>query len=72
MTNNNNNANFFGFSMIPLKSWFVFPVYITGYTIINMIMNLSRSGLAFSIIFNVLGQQMEVSWKIGATNLRID
>jgi hypothetical protein len=29
-------------------------------------MNLSRSGLAFSLIFNVLGQQMELSWKIGA------
>ena len=65
MTNNNNNANFFGFSIVPLRSWLVMPVYIGGYTIINMIMNLSRSGLAFSLIFNVLGQQMEVSWKIG-------
>lgn len=68
----NNNTNVFGFSIIPLKSWLVFPVYIGGYTIINVIMNLSRSGLAFSMIFNVLGQQMEVSWKIGTTNLRID
>lgn len=61
-----NKLNLFGFSIVPLKTWLVMPVYISGYTIINMIMNLSRSGLAFSIIFNVLGQQMEVSWKIGA------
>ena len=61
-----NKSNLFGFSLIPLKSWIVMPVYIGGYTIINMIMNISRSGLAFSLIFNVLGQQMEVSWKIGA------
>jgi hypothetical protein len=61
-----NKSNLFGFSLIPLKSWLVMPVYIGGYTIINMIMNLSRSGLAFSLIFNVLGQQMELSWKIGA------
>jgi hypothetical protein len=60
-----NKSNLFGFSLIPLKSWLVMPVYIGGYTIINMIMNLSRSGLAFSLIFNVLGQQMELSWKIG-------
>ena len=60
-----NNTSIFGFSIIPLKSWLVMPVYIGGYTIINMIMNLSRSGLAFSLIFNVLGQQMELSWKIG-------
>ena len=59
-------SNLFGFSIVPLKSWLVIPVYIGGYTIINMIMNLSRSGLAFSLIFNVLGQQMELSWKIGA------
>jgi hypothetical protein len=59
------NSNLFGFSLVPLKSWLVMPVYIGGYTIINMIMNLSRSGLAFSLIFNILGQQMEVSWKIG-------
>jgi hypothetical protein len=59
-------SNLFGFSIVPLKSWLVMPVYIGGYTIINMIMNLSRSGLAFSLIFNVLGQQMELSWKIGA------
>ena len=60
-----NKSNLFGFSLIPLKSWLVMPVYIGGYTIINMIMNLSRSGLAFSLIFNVLGQQLELSWKIG-------
>ena len=58
-------SNLFGFSIVPLRSWLVMPVYISGYTIINMIMNLSRSGLAFSLIFNVLGQQMEISWKIG-------
>lgn len=58
-------SNLFGFSIVPLKSWLVMPVYIGGYTIINMIMNLSRSGLAFSLIFNILGQQMELSWKIG-------
>ena len=58
-------SNLFGFSLVPLKSWIVMPVYIGGYTIINMMMNLSRSGLAFSLIFNVLGQQMELSWKIG-------
>jgi hypothetical protein len=63
-----NKSNLFGFSIVPLKSWLVMPVYIGGYTIINMIMNLSRSGLAFSLIFNVLGQQMEVSWKIGRIN----
>jgi hypothetical protein len=63
-----NKSNLFGFSIVPLKSWLVMPVYISGYTIINMIMNLSRSGLAFSLIFNVLGQQMEVSWKIGRIN----
>jgi hypothetical protein len=61
-----NKSNLFGFSLVPLKSWLVMPVYIGGYTLINMIMNLSRSGLAFSLIFNVLGQQMELSWKIGA------
>ena len=60
-----NKSNLFGFSLIPLKSWIVMPVYIGGYTIINMIMNLSRSVLAFSLIFNILGQQMELSWKIG-------
>lgn len=58
-------SNLFGFNIVPLKSWLVMPVYISGYTIINMIMNLSRSGLAFSLVFNILGQQMEVSWKIG-------
>ena len=58
-------SNLFGFSIVPIKSWLVMPVYIGGYTIINMIMNLSRSGLAFSLIFNILGQQMELSWKIG-------
>ena len=58
-------SNLFGFSIVPLRSWLVMPVYIGGYTIINMIMNLSRSGLAFSLIFNILGQQMELSWKIG-------
>ena len=58
-------SNLFGFSIVPLKSWLVMPVYIGGYTIINMIMNLSRSGLAFTLIFNILGQQMELSWKIG-------
>ena len=58
-------SNLFGFSLVPLKSWIVMPVYIGGYTIINMIMNLSRSGLAFTLIFNILGQQMELSWKIG-------
>jgi hypothetical protein len=41
------------------------PIYMGGYTLINMVMNFSRSGLAFSLIFNVLGQQMEISWKIG-------
>jgi hypothetical protein len=61
-----NKSNLFGFSLVPLNSWIVMPVYIGGYTLINMIMNLSRSGLAFSLIFNVLGQQMELSWKIGA------
>jgi hypothetical protein len=55
----------FGFNIVPLKTWLAMPVYMSGYTVINMIMNLSRSGLAFSFIFNVLGQQMEISWKIG-------
>jgi hypothetical protein len=66
------NSNLFGFSLVPLKSWLVMPVYIGGYTIINMIMNLSRSGLAFSLIFNVLGQQMELSWKIGTISYGSD
>jgi len=67
-----NKSNLFGFSLIPLKSWLVMPVYIGGYTIINMIMNLSRSGLTFSLIFNVLGQQMELSWKIGTISSSSD
>jgi hypothetical protein len=58
-------SNLFGFSIVPLKTWLVMPVYIGGYTLIDIIMNLSSSGLAFSLIFNILGQQMEVSWKIG-------
>ena len=58
-------ANLFGFSIVPLKTWLAMPVYIGGYTLIDIIMNLSSSGLAFSFIFNILGQQMEVSWKIG-------
>lgn len=65
MNNNNNNTNFFGFSMVPLNSWLIIPVYIGGYTIINMLMNFSRSGLKFALIFNVLGQQIDISWKIG-------
>jgi len=55
----------FGFNIVPLKTWLILPIYMGGYTIINMIMNFSSSGLAFSLIFNVLGQQMEISWKIG-------
>ena len=62
---NNKTSTLFGFSIVPLRSWLALPVYIGGYTIINMIMNLSRSGFALSLIFNVLGQQMELSWKIG-------
>lgn len=58
-------SNLFGFTIVPLKTWLVIPVYIGGYTLIDIIMNLSSSGLAFSLIFNILGQQMEVSWKIG-------
>jgi len=60
--------NLFGFSIVPLKTWLAMPVYIGGYTLIDIIMNLSSSGLAFSLIFNILGQQMEVSWKIGRIN----
>jgi hypothetical protein len=40
-------------------------VYAAGYTIINMLMHFSNSGLSCSLIFNVLGQQMLFSWKIG-------
>ena len=29
-------SNLFGFNIVPLKSWLVMPVYISGYTIINM------------------------------------
>jgi hypothetical protein len=58
-------SNLFGFSIVPLKTWLALPIYIGGYTLIDIIMNLSSSGLAFSLIFNILGQQMEVSWKIG-------
>jgi hypothetical protein len=58
-------STLFGFSIVPLKTWLILPIYMGGYTIINMIMNFSSSGLAFSLIFNVLGQQMELSWKIG-------
>jgi hypothetical protein len=58
-------STLFGFSIVPLKTWLIIPIYMGGYTIINMIMNFSSSGLAFSLNFNVLGQQMELSWRIG-------
>jgi hypothetical protein len=58
-------SNLFGFSIVPLKTWLILPIYMGGYTLIDIIMNLSSSGLAFSLIFNILGQQMELSWKIG-------
>lgn len=55
----------FGFKIIPAKTWLVIPVYAAGYTIIDMLMHFSSLGLSFSLIFNVLGQQMLFSWKIG-------
>jgi hypothetical protein len=58
-------STLFGFSIVPLKTWLIIPIYMGGYTIINMIMNFSSSGLAFSLNFNVLGQQIELSWRIG-------
>lgn len=58
-------TNIFGFKIIPLNTWLCIPVYIGGYTIINSIMNLCISGLSFSFIFNILGQQTLVSWTIG-------
>jgi hypothetical protein len=39
-----------------------------GYTVTNVLMNFSRIGLAFSFMFNILGQQMTFSWKIGKIN----
>jgi hypothetical protein len=58
-------TNVFGFKIVPLNTWLCIPLYIAGYTIINSIMNLCRSGLSFSFIFNILGQQTLVSWSIG-------
>jgi hypothetical protein len=58
----------FGFSLYPLKSWFIIPIYMGGYTVTNVLMNFSRIGLAFSFMFNILGQQMTFSWKIGKIN----
>jgi hypothetical protein len=59
------NTNIFGFKIVPSPSWLAIPVYIAGYSVINMIMFFSRSGLSFSWIINVLGQQILLSWKIG-------
>jgi hypothetical protein len=55
----------FGFSLYPLKSLIILPIYMVGYTVANVIMNFSRTGMALSFIFNILGQQMTISWKIG-------
>jgi hypothetical protein len=59
------NTNIFGFKIVPSPSWLAIPVYMAGYSVINMIMFFSRSGLSFSWIINVLGQQILLSWKIG-------
>lgn len=59
------NTNIFGFKIVPSTSWLAIPVYIAGYSVINMIMIFSRSGLSFSCLINVLGQQMLLSWEIG-------
>jgi len=59
------NTNIFGFKIVPSPSWLAIPVYIAGYSAINMIMIFSRSGLSFSFLINVLGQQLLLSWKIG-------
>jgi hypothetical protein len=59
------NTNIFGFKIIPSPSWLAIPVYMAGYSVINMIMLFSRSGLSFSCLINVLGQQMLLSWEIG-------
>ena len=58
-------TNVFGFKVLPLNTWLCIPIYIGGYSLKNSIMTFSSSGLAFSLIFNVLGQQMEISWTIG-------
>jgi hypothetical protein len=62
------NKNIFGFKIIPSPSWLAIPLYMAGYSLINMIMFFSRSGLSFSCIINVLGQQILLSWKIGYIN----
>jgi len=62
------NTNIFGFKIIPSPSCLAIPVYMAGYSVINMIMLFSRSGLSFSFLINVLGQQMLLSWKIGYIN----
>lgn len=62
------NTNIFGFKIIPSPSCLAIPVYMIGYSVINMIMVFSRSGLSFSCLINVLGQQMLLSWKIGYIN----
>ncbi len=59
------NTNIFGFKIVPSPSWLAIPVYMASYSVINMIMLFSRSGLSFSFLINVLGQQMLLSWKIG-------
>lgn len=59
------NTNIFGFKIVPSPSWLAIPVYMAGYSMINMIMIFSRSGLSFSCLINVLGQQMLLSWEIG-------
>lgn len=61
-------TNIFGFKIVPSTSWLAIPVYMAGYSIIDMIMFFSRSGLSFSCLINVLGQQMLLSWKIGYIN----
>ena len=58
------NTNIFGFKIVPSPSWLAIPVYMVGYSVINMIMFFSRSGLSFSCLINVLGQQIVLSWKI--------
>jgi len=59
------NSNIFGFKIVPSTSGLAVPVYMAVYSIINMIMFFSRSGLSFSFLINVLGQQILLYWKIG-------
>jgi hypothetical protein len=57
--------NLFGFRIIPLNTLLCIPIYIGTYSLIDLLMNITRSGLCISFIVNVLGHQMTIFWEIG-------